>query len=71
MLEELFYIANRQSVEQADLLLQQFGVSALEEAAARCRHYREVGNAIRFCEWRQIERFLILLSQEIAVGTVH
>jgi len=71
MLEELFYIADRQSVEQADLLLSNNSELALDEAAARCRHYRELGNAIRFCEWRQIERFLMLLSQEVAVGTVH
>lgn len=70
-MEELFYIASRQSVEQADLLLEQYGVSALDEAAARSRHYREMGNAIRFCEWRQIERFLMLLSQDVPVGTIH
>jgi hypothetical protein len=70
-LEELFYIADRHSVEQADQLLRQFGLSAVDEAAARCRRYRDLGNAIRFCEWRQIERFLLVLSQEVPIGTVH
>ena len=70
-LEELFYIANRSSIAQAEDLLAQFGMLAIDEAAARSRHYRELGNAIRFCEWRQIERFLMLLSQDVAVGTVH
>lgn len=70
-LEELFYIASRTSIDQAEDLLRQFGMLAIDEAAARSRHYRELGNAIRFCEWRQIERFLILLSQDVAVGTIH
>jgi hypothetical protein len=70
-LEELFYIANRNSIDQAQDLLQQYGMLAMDEAAARSRHYRELGNAIRFCEWRQIERFLMLLSQDMPVGTVH
>lgn len=70
-MEELFYIASRTSIDQAEDLLRQFGMLAIDEAAARSRHYRELGNAIRFCEWRQIERFLILLSQDVAVGTIH
>jgi len=70
-LEELFYIASRTSIDQAEDLLRQFGMLAIDEAAARSRHYRELGNAIRFCEWRQIERFLAVLSQDVAVGTIH
>lgn len=70
-LEELFYIADRTSIDQAQDLLAQFGILAMDEAAARSRRYRELGNAIRFCEWRQIERFLMVLSQDAAVGTVH
>jgi hypothetical protein len=69
--EELFYIANRSSVEIAEELFQQYGMLAMDEAAARSRHYHELGNAIRFCEWRQIERFLMVLSQDVPVGTVH
>jgi len=69
--EELFYIASRSSVQAAEDLFREYGMLAIDEAAARSRHYRELGNAIRFCEWRQIERFLVLLSQEAAVGTVH
>lgn len=70
-MEELFYIADRNSVDVAEGLFREYGVLAIDEAAARSRHYRELGNAIRFCEWRQIERFLMVLSQEGAVGTVH
>lgn len=70
-MEELFYIANRNSVQLAEDLFREFGLLAIDEAAARSRHYRELGNAIRFCEWRQIERFLIVLSQDAAIGTIH
>jgi len=70
-LEEIFYIADRSSIDQAEELLQRFGMLAVDEAAARSRHYRDLGNAIRFCEWRQIERFLSVLTQDVAVGTVH
>ena len=70
-MEELFYISNRSSVDIAEDLFRKFGMHAIEEAAARSRHYHELGNAIRFCEWRQIERFLMVLSQDVPVGTVH
>lgn len=70
-MEELFYIASRNSVDLAESLFREYGTHAVDEAAARSRRYRELGNAIRFCEWRQIERFLIVLSQDVAVGTVH
>jgi len=70
-LEEIFYIADRSSIHQAEELIRQFGTLAIDEAAARSRHYRELGNAIRFCEWRQIERFLSVLALDGAIGTVH
>ena len=70
-MEELFYIASRSSVEAAENLFREYGMLAIDEAAARSRHYRELGNAIRFCEWRQIERFLMVLSHDVPVGTVH
>ena len=70
-MEEIFYIADRNSIDQAQDLLRRYGMMAIDEAAARSRHYRELGNAIRFCEWRQIERFLSVLTQDAAIGTVH
>ena len=70
-MEELFYIADRSSVDRATALLGELGVMAIDEAAARSQRYRELGNAVRFCEWRQIERFLTVLTQELPVGTVH
>lgn len=70
-MEEIFYIADRDSIDQAEDLIREFGALAVDEAAARSRRYRELGNAIRFCEWRQLERFLSLLTLDMAVGTVH
>lgn len=70
-MEEIFYIADRSSIDQAEELLSQYGLLAIDEAAARSRHYRELGNAIRFCQWRQIERFLSVFTQDVAIGTVH
>jgi hypothetical protein len=70
-LEQIFYIADRSSVDRATELLNLYGALAVDEAAARSQHYRDLGNAVRFCEWRQIERFLTLLNQDLPVGTVH
>ncbi|MBD3761266.1 hypothetical protein O4H52_19030 [Sphingomonadaceae bacterium G21617-S1] len=70
-MEEIFYIADRNSIDQAEDLVRQYGLLAIDEAAARSRHYRDLGNAIRFCEWRQIERFLSVFTQDVAIGTVH
>ncbi len=70
-LEEIFYIANRTSVDEATDLIQRFGTSAVIEAAARADRYRGLGNSVRFCEWRQIERIISVLSQDASIGTVH
>ncbi|SDC61532.1 hypothetical protein SAMN05444678_104105 [Sphingomonas sp. YR710] len=70
-LEELFYIANVASIEIATDLMATLGETAAAEAASRARHYRTLGNAVRFCEWRQIERIVSVLSQPISFGTVH
>jgi hypothetical protein len=40
-------------------------------ATRRADRSRELGNALHFCRWRQIERLIVLLSVERAVGTVH
>jgi hypothetical protein len=68
--EELFYIADRATVDCAADLIDRFGIDAGFEAATRADHYRDLGNAINFCRWRQIERVILLLSAEEAVGTI-
>lgn len=70
-MEELFYIADRATVDSASDLIDQFGVDAGVEAAARADRYRDLGNAINFCRWRQIERIIMVLSADQAIGTIH
>jgi hypothetical protein len=70
-MEELFYIADRASVDSASELIDRFGVDAGIEAAARADRSRDLGNAIHFCRWRQIERIIMVLTADQAIGTVH
>ncbi|HEX8302023.1 hypothetical protein [Sphingomonas sp.] len=65
------YLADTLQVADATHLIATFGDSAGSEAAARADQYRDLGNHINFCRWRQIERLIVLLSIGRAVGTVH
>lgn len=70
-MEEIFYIANRDCLDAATTLIEAYGDAAVMEAASQAQKYRNVGNAIRFCEWRQIERVISVLSQDVILGTLH
>lgn len=70
-MDQPFYIADRATVDRASELIDRFGVDAGVEAAARADRYRELGNAINFCRWRQIERVIIMLTSGQAIGTLH
>lgn len=65
------YLADRAHVNDAANLIAMFGEDAGFEAAARADRYRDLGNHINFCRWRQIERLIVLMSINRAVGTVH
>jgi len=65
------YVAGPHAVADADALLVSFGDDAGFEAAARAERSRDLGNAIGFCHWRQIERLIVLLTSGDVVGTVH
>ena len=65
------YLADRAHVSDAAELIRLFGDDAGFEAAARADRYRDLGNHIHFCRWRQIERLIVLMSVNRAVGTVH
>ena len=52
-------------------LITSFGEIAAFEAAARAESSRNKGNAIGFCHWRQVERFILILSAERILGSVH
>ena len=47
-----------------------FGDKAGQEAARRADRFRDAGNAIIFCNWRQAERLIVVLSTDRAHGTV-
>ncbi|THD38013.1 MAG: hypothetical protein E7773_03310 [Sphingomonas sp.] len=65
------FLADRSSVDAAQDLIAAFGDDAGFEAAARADKSRDQGNHLHFCRWRQIERLIVLMSVERAVGTIH
>jgi hypothetical protein len=65
------YLAHRDEVAAASDLIARFGAEASFEAAARADRSRDLGNVAHFCRWRQVERLILLLSAEHAIGTVH
>ncbi|WP_293881515.1 hypothetical protein [Sphingomonas sp.] len=65
------YVADRQTVVDADALILAFGDDAGFEAATRAEDSRDRGNVVAFCRWRQIERLIAVLSGPAAVGTIH
>ncbi len=64
------YIADRLDVADAADLIDRFGDDAGYQAAARAERSRNLGNAIHFCRWRQIERLIAVLSANAAQGTL-
>lgn len=64
-------LADKRSYEDAAALIENYGEHAGVEAAMRADMSRERGNHIHFCHWRQIERMVVLLSVDQAMGTVH
>ncbi|MDF7774970.1 hypothetical protein P1X14_06920 [Sphingomonas sp. AOB5] len=65
------YLADAGQVADAAELILMFGEEAGFEAASRADRSRGLGNTIHYCRWRQIERLVMLMSAEEAVGTVH
>lgn len=65
------YLSDRGSLQDATSLIAEYGEHAGYEAAARANKYRDLGNYVNFCRWRQIERMIILLSIDEWCGTVH
>lgn len=65
------YLADRAHVHDAADLIAAYGDDAGYEAAARADKSRDLGNHLHFCRWRQVERLIVLLSADRAIGTVH
>lgn len=70
-MHQMPYLASRSAVTDATDLIDRFGDDAGFEAAARAEASRDLGNAIHFCRWRQVERLILVLSAPCAVGTIH
>lgn len=64
-------MTERAAFDDAVDLVDRLGAHASDEAAARADRSRGTGNVIHFCRWRQVERLILLLALEEAVGTVH
>lgn len=65
------YVADRGQVVDATALIDRFGDDAGYQAAARAERSRNLGNAVHFCRWRQIERLIILMTATGPQGTLH
>jgi hypothetical protein len=61
---------NRATAELATEMMALFGTEAGSQAAARAERFRDKGNAVNFCHWRQAERLIILLATEQVQGTI-
>ena len=65
------FITGRAALDDAAMLIDRFGDNAGYEAASRAEHSRDVGNVMRFCHWRQIERVIATLASDEVRGTIH
>jgi hypothetical protein len=61
---------NRATASLATEMIAIFGDSAGAEAAARAERFRNIGNAVNFCHWRQAERLIVLLATGTVQGTL-
>ena len=66
-----YFIAGRATVTDAVSLVDEYGPDAPLAAAMRAVQSREVGNVLKFCHWRQIERLSALLASNNIEGSVH
>jgi hypothetical protein len=64
-------VADRAALAEANELIADFGELAGAEAASRADRSRMLGNVIRFCHWRSIERTIAILRADEVTGTVH
>jgi hypothetical protein len=65
------YLPDRAAVADAAALVDTYGDEAGMEAAARAERSRDLGNAVRFAHWRQIERFIVLMESDEPHGRIH
>ena len=68
---DALFIHSRLAIADATDLIERYGEEAAIEAAMRAERSRDDGNVARFCHWRQIERVIVTLCSDEALGTVH
>jgi hypothetical protein len=68
---DLPFIPGRPALEDAAELIERFGADAGLEAAVRAEQSRDLGNVLRFCHWRQIERVIVVLESDNVIGSIH
>lgn len=66
-----YFIPSRAALDDAVALVEEFGADAPLAAAMRAERSRDVGNVRKFCHWRQIERFTLLLASDHIEGSIH
>jgi hypothetical protein len=64
-------VPDRAALADASELIDRFGEFARSEAAQRADRSRDLGNVVHFCRWRQIERTIDMLRDEVVTGAVH
>lgn len=69
--EHFHTVHDRASFEEAAMLIARFGDAAAIEAATKADAFRNTGNLMLFCRWRQVERAVQLLQLEDIVGEIH
>ncbi len=65
------HVQDRAMLAEATDLIARFGQHAQLEAASRASQSRSIGNVVRFCHWRQIERTIGMLSAAEVTGTIN
>ncbi|MEQ1688873.1 MAG: hypothetical protein ABL874_09900 [Sphingopyxis sp.] len=65
------FAGGRDMVEQAMALTMEFGEDAVDAAALRAAQSRARGNIITYCQWREVERLLMLDSAQSDGATKH
>ena len=65
------FITDRKALDDALALVNQYGTDAPVAAAMRANESRALGNVLRFCHWRQIERLAELLASDTVEGSLH
>ena len=59
------FFVDRAGADLAAEFMALFGKEASSEAAGRARRSRDRGNVIGYCRWRQVERLISALEDEI------